>query len=582
MKKILIICSFMLLCSAGLLDAENSENNGVLQPLSNVSTKIEGTLREDIQTNPSVKVSGNELDCPSGVIYLPAIPPLNSADLANPDDPTSNKTYPGLKPMHKPNRNEFPSIFDGPRWGNDILIADKEVGEGQDFDEDEVTHDIYVVFDTHHNTNDSVFVYKSTDHGTTWNIFSYGINGDGYIGNPKVRVVQDAGGQSWVCYIGIWYDPSGVRTLFSRRVKADGSGATWEQIAADSVTWADIDGDVGNGGRLYCTYYKEDASGAYNIHAATNDLSGSGWQNNQLLFADPQVFPYPAIAAGAGGNVAVTFIDDRITTNQQVRIKRSTNYGQTWLASEQVSDNAGGAPLQYTDIGYSHGATQTGWIFATYAWSSGHNIAYYYSTNSGVNWTYGSVISPYDGNQNMSTVRCRKATGSITVAYNADPGDSIMFTWTSVSNPTGFGSGVKINDYPATSLWPPTAGWITTTGYSAIIYSSYTMNYRPYFDWFGNPGIEEENQQIAKNALHLAPNPSNGLARLSYVTRQQGKVNISLYDATGGLINNLVNETKPAGTYTLNLNNQGLPNGIYFIRVETPDGTGSKTMTIIR
>ncbi|MGQ9701763.1 MAG: T9SS type A sorting domain-containing protein, partial [bacterium] len=96
-------------------------------------------------------------------------------------------------------------------------------------------------------------------------------------------------------------------------------------------------------------------------------------------------------------------------------------------------------------------------------------------------------------------------------------------------------------------------------------------------------GIAEDQAQVIDGlSLHLAPNPSNGLVRLSYVTKQPGKVSISLYDATGRLINNLLNETKPAGNYTLNLNNQELPSGIYFIRVETPDGTSSKTMTIIR
>jgi|GEM_PF-488581 len=584
MKKIILISGLIIIFSVGFIYAENNiENDGVLNHPQTSLTKVEGTLNENIPTNPSIRVSGNEYDCPSGAMYIPPIPPLNNSDLLNPNDPTSNRTYPGLKPIHKTFRNESSSIFDGPRWGTDIRIDDKEVGEGQDFDEDEDTHDIYAVFDTYHSTNDSIIVYRSTDGGLTWNIFTIGLNTDGEVGNPKVRVVKDAGGQAWVVFIGIWYEPSGARQLWSRRVRTDGTSPTWEQVAPDSVTWADIDGEVGTGGWLYCTYCKEDAAGEKDIYAARNALAGSGWQDNQLLFDNPQVSPYPAIAAGAGGNVGVAFIDNRLTTNQEIRIKRSTNYGASWLGSEQVSNNSGAAPLFYTDIGYSHGTTQTGWIFATFAWSGDNNIAYYYSTNSGVNWSYGNVIYPAGGNENMSTVRCRKATGSITVAYNCDPGDSTMFTWTTAGNPTGFGNGVKINDYNATGLWPPTAGWITTTsGFSAIIYSSSTMGYRPYFDWFGNTGIEEGKKIAEKSRLLLTPNPSNGIAQLSYFLNKQGSVKISLYDASGRLINNLINETKPAGTYTLNLNNQTLPNGIYFVRVESPEGIATKTMTIVR
>lgn len=582
MKKLILISGLAILLSVVSLYAENNINSGALTYTPATSTKIEGTLKENIHTNPSAKVSGIEFDCPSGVKNLPTIPPLDNSILPNPNDPTSNVTYPDHIPLIIKPRNEQSQINDGPRWGTDILIVDKEVGEGQDLDEDVVDNAIYTVFDTYHSTNDSLLVYKSTNGGDTWSLFSLGTNVDGYIGNPKVRVVRDAGGQSWVVFIGIWYEPTGARQLWSRRIKTDGTGATFEQIAADSVLWADIDGDIGTNAWCYCTFVKQEAT--YNsIYTSRNALAGGGWVNTISIFDDPQVFPYPAIAAGAGGNVAVAFIDDRITTNQEIRIKRSTDYGATWLGSQQVSNNSGATPLLHTDIGYSRGSTQTGWIFATFAWSGDNNIAYYYSTNSGVNWTYGDVIYPATGDQNMSTVRCRKATGEITVAYNCDPGDSTMFTWTTVSNPTGFGNGVRINDYGATGIWPPTAGWIIRGGvFSAIMYSAMAVGYRPYFDWFGNTGISERNEQISHLLLTLSPNPSNGQTKLSYTLRSAGSVKIALYDATGRLVNNLINETKPAGTYTLNLSNLELPNGIYFVRVDTPEGTASRTMTIVR
>ncbi len=574
MKKLILLIGIMILFSGSWIYAEN---NGVVNNSNITTTKIEGTLREDIPANPSVRVSGIEHDCPYGVMTVPTLPPVNQADLQNPDDPTSNVTYPDLKNRFQPQRNERPTILDDPRWGTDIRIDDKEVGEGQDFDCDETTNDIYAIFDTYHDTNDSVIVYRSTNGGDTWSIFIVGANTDGYIGNPKVRVVNDAGGQPWVVFVGIWYEPTGARQLWSRRVKTDGSGATWEQVAADSVVWADIDGEVGSVGWLYCTYVHEVDTTIYAVRNA-------GWQDNTVLFVEPKVFPYPAIAAGAGGNVAVAFIDDRITTNQEVRIKRSTNYGQTWLSSEQVSNNTGAAPLQYTDIGYSHGGTQTGWIFATFAWpSSDDNIAYYYSTNSGVNWTYGDVIGPYSGYENMSTVRCQKISGSITVAYNCDPGDSTMFTWTTVGNPTGFSSGVRINDYGATGLWPPTAGWITRGGnYSAVIYASMPMGYRPYFDWFGNTGVAEGNRHLLPLLFNISPNPSNGSAKLSYTVKTPGSVKISVYDASGRLISSVMNDFRTTGTYTLNLSNQELSSGIYFVHVDTPDGTATKAMTIVR
>ncbi len=573
-----------MLFSVVSLYAENNVNGEALKSTSVISTKIEGTLEENIPTYPSEKVIGSEIECPSGIQYLPPIPPLDNSILPDPNDPTSNMKYLEHNPIFLKSRNEQSQINDGPRWGTDILIVDKEVGDSQDFDEDEVDNAIYAAFDTYHSTGDSLLVYKSTNGGDTWSLFILATNTDGSIGNAKVRVVIDAGGQSWVVFIGIWYEPSGARQLWSRRVRTDGTGATFEQIAADSVLWADIDGDVGTNAWCYCTYTKIQPNGQYQLWATRNALDGTGWQNNAVQFVNMPINPYPAIAAGAGGNVGIAFIDSFYTTTQEVRIKRSTNYGQSWLYSEPVSNNSGAALLHYPDIGYSHGSTQVGWIFVTFEWPTEDNIAYYYSTNSGVNWTYGNVIYPGAGDQNMSTVRCRKATGSITVAYNCDPGDSTMFTWTTTSNPTGFINGVRINDYTATGLWPPTAGWIVhgSGAYSAIIYTAMGMFYRPYFDWFGNTGISERNEQTSSLLFTISPNPSNGIAKLSYVIKQSANVKISLYDATGRLLNNLLNESKPTGSYTLNLNNQELPNGIYFLRVETPEGTVTRTMTIVR
>ncbi|MEO0128140.1 MAG: T9SS type A sorting domain-containing protein [candidate division WOR-3 bacterium] len=586
MKKLILITGLAILFSFVSLYAENNINGNAIKSTPTPSTKIEGTIDENLPVIPHEKVQGSlEYELPMGVKYLPPNPPLDNSILPNPDDPTSNNTYPGYTPVINKPRNEHSQIFDGPRWGNDILIDDKEVGEGQDFDEDEVDHAIYVAFDTYHSTNDSLVVYKSTNGGDTWNLFIIGLNTDGYIGNPKVRVVRDAGGQSWVVFLGIWYEPTGARQLWSRRVRTDGTGATFEQIAADSVLFADIDGDIGTGAWCYCTYSKIEPDGQYQIWTARNALDGTGWQNNSAQFVNMPINPYPAIAAGAGGNVGIAFIDSFYTTTQEVRIKRSTNYGQSWLNSEPVSNNAGAAILRYPDIGYTHGSTQTGWIFVTFKWPTEDNIAYYYSTNSGVNWTYGTVITPATANENMSTLRCYKSTGTgaITVAYNCDPGDSTMFTWAMSTTPTNFDNGVKINDYGATGLWPPTAGWVTHGGiYSAIIYSAMSAGYRPYFDWFGNTGIAEENKQVKSLLLSLSPNPSNGPAKLSYTTKNPGIVKISLYDESGRLIDNIVNETKSAGTYTLNLDNRELPNGIYFVRVETPEGTATKTMTIVR
>lgn len=545
------------------------------------ANQVEGVYGKT-QTTKAIQVNSESMDLINGPVYRPTRAPINDANLANPDDPTSYQTNPF--PIQAPESRKPESPFGWADWGNDLLVYDGSVGDGQDMDEDPLTEDIYVAISTDHTTMDSVAILRSTDTGNTWSVFMVGTNTDGEIENPKVRILE-AGGQTWVAMLGIWVETTGARNLYMRRRLASGGTQTWEQVD-DSVLVADMDADVGSGAWLYCTYEREGSS--YNsIYAARNAMAGAGWQDITNLFDDPEVQPYPEIAAGANGQVAVAFIDDRITTDMQVRTKRSTNNGSTWLSSQQVSNTA--RPLSYTDIAYSHGATVTGWIFVTYDVSGsgqGDNLGFYYTQDNGASYTYGGLVGYTTDDENMGTLRARKISGAATLAYNQDvggSGDSTMFSWATVSDPTNFTTPVRINDHSATGYWPPTAGWITSGGgYSAITYTSWTQSYNCYLDWFGNPGIEEVISERATSIINLTPNPSQNSAELSYAVANNGYVNISVYDATGRIVQTLVNENKPAGQYSLGINNKNLAAGIYFIKLETPEGITGKTMTIIR
>jgi hypothetical protein len=312
-------------------------------------------------------------------------------------------------------------------------------------------------------------------------------NVDGSINNVRIRVARDGGGQTWVCAMAIWNEPDGSKKLYMRKINASTSSSSWTLVTSHDVTYADLDADVGTGAWLYCTYVRYNSGN--DIYATRFNL-GSSWTSNQLLFANPLVNPEPAIAAGAGGTVSVVFLDTRLSTNDEIRIKRSTNYGASWSGSVQVSNNSAAGNLKDIDIAYSHGAIQTGWIFATFTFGSDQNLAYYRSTNSGSSWTYSGVIGESGSGlkDNQVSLRTRKSTGTLTVAYNHDPGNDVMFTWTTASSPTDFDTPVAVNDHDGTGIWPPTAGWTTTPScnYSCVLYSSFTENYKLYFDYFGN------------------------------------------------------------------------------------------------
>lgn len=84
-----------------------------------------------------------------------------------------------------------------------------------------------------------------------------------------------------------------------------------------------------------------------------------------------------------------------------------------------MSNNGAAGNLKDIDIAYSHGAVQTGWIFATFKFSGDENLAYYRSTDSGSSWTYSGLIgeSGSDLKDNNVSLRARKSTGSCRIKF---------------------------------------------------------------------------------------------------------------------------------------------------------------------
>ncbi len=115
-----------------------------------------------------------------------------------------------------------------------------------------------------------------------------------------------------------------------------------------------------------------------------------------------------------------------------------------------------------------------------------------------------------------------------------------------------------------------------------VCWKTYAPGWKLMFDalWL-QTGVEEE-PDIPTDPIALAPNPSNGIATLSYSVEKEGNVRISLHDVTGRLIKSLLNENKRAGIYSLHVNNKDLPSGIYFLHVSSPDGVYTRSMTVIR
>jgi uncharacterized repeat protein (TIGR02543 family) len=78
------------------------------------------------------------------------------------------------------------------------------------------------------------------------------------------------------------------------------------------------------------------------------------------------------------------------------------------------------------------------------------------------------------------------------------------------------------------------------------------------------------------------PNPFNPVTTINYELNDPGKVRLMVYDLTGRLVAELVNERKSAGRYSVSWDATNVASGVYFYRLEASGEVISKSLTLIK
>ncbi|MCX6159525.1 MAG: T9SS type A sorting domain-containing protein [Ignavibacteriota bacterium] len=78
------------------------------------------------------------------------------------------------------------------------------------------------------------------------------------------------------------------------------------------------------------------------------------------------------------------------------------------------------------------------------------------------------------------------------------------------------------------------------------------------------------------------PNPFNPTTNISFSLPKAGFVNISVYDITGKLVQELVNSNQPAGKFNVTWDANNFASGVYFYKIKSGDFTEMKKMSLIK
>ena len=85
----------------------------------------------------------------------------------------------------------------------------------------------------------------------------------------------------------------------------------------------------------------------------------------------------------------------------------------------------------------------------------------------------------------------------------------------------------------------------------------------------------------------VSPNPCHESAMIGYSLAEPGSTEILVFDISGHVVNRLIDDTMGAGSHNVvwdlkDGSNERIPSGLYFIRIQSGDWTGTTRLIVAR
>lgn len=87
---------------------------------------------------------------------------------------------------------------------------------------------------------------------------------------------------------------------------------------------------------------------------------------------------------------------------------------------------------------------------------------------------------------------------------------------------------------------------------------------------------------LSNDGFNIYPNPMTDYAQITFELKENAEVSYSIYTITGSLVSQSVAETKTAGTIKIELNNNDLEEGIYFVNLNVNGENTTKKITVLK
>jgi photosystem II stability/assembly factor-like uncharacterized protein len=246
-------------------------------------------------------------------------------------------------------------------------------------------------------------------------------------------------------------------------------------------------------------------------------------------------------------------------------ILKSTNAGQNWITCYVFPE-----PRQNYDVNFINESTGNVINYLQYAYPSPYIYSCIYTTtNGGNNWYLNyqyPLLYPYQGQPRMTSINISNTGSGYITATNGD-----LFLTTNGTNfyiyHNYFLTGLNASCFNNSG-----SSWVV--GDNGLVLSSLNLNVR----------IRNLNNIVADkfDLSQNYPNPFNPFTKIKFSLPKSCKVEISVYNITGKLIEILANKVLGNGTYEILWDAQAYPSGIYFCKMNSNEFTKSIKMLLIK
>jgi len=185
----------------------------------------------------------------------------------------------------------------------------------------------------------------------------------------------------------------------------------------------------------------------------------------------------------------------------------------------------------------------------------------------------GSITLVNDAKYTDQTAYLSVPTGSYTLAITDASGTTTVAQYTADVTALGGKSGVVLasgflnpannNSGPAFGLYVALAN-----GGPFVALPAYTPT-----------GIENVANDIS---LSVFPNPTNNNLTVTFDAKKNENVNVQIFDLTGSLVKEVLNNNNTQGLQTVNADLSNLNNGAYLLKVTAGDFVSTKKINVLR